>query len=56
MDESLTSFAMLRSAEFLTTIHVIVGLRGPHTWPDEVKAQIAAETLMEGARVSAAVA
>ena len=52
MDESLTSFAMVRSTEFLTTIHVIVGLRGQHPWPDEVKAQIPAETLMESAAVA----
>jgi len=42
---------MERSREFLSNIYMIVGPRGHHRWPDAVKAQIVAETLVEGASV-----
>jgi len=44
---------MERSTEFLSNIDMIVGLRGHRRWPDAVKAQIVAETLVEGASVGA---
>lgn len=44
---------MERSTEFLSNIDMIVGPRGHRQWPDAVKAQIVAETLVEGASVGA---
>ena len=44
---------MKRSTEFLSNIDMVVGPRGHRRWPDAVKAQIVAETLVEGASVSA---
>ena len=44
---------MERSTEFLSNIDMVVGPRGHRRWPDAVKAQIVAETLMEGASVGA---
>lgn len=43
---------MEHSTEFLTDIDEIVGPRGNRRWPDEVKARIVAEMLVEGATVS----
>jgi transposase len=45
---------MERSTEFLSNIDLVVGPRGHRRWPDAVKAQIVAETLIEGASVGAA--
>ena len=44
---------MERSTEFLSNIDMVVGPRGHRRWPDAVKAQIVAETLVEGASVGA---
>ncbi|MFZ1727507.1 MAG: transposase [Albidovulum sp.] len=44
---------MERSTELLSNIDMVVGPRGHRRWPDAVKAQIVAETLMEGATVGA---
>ncbi|MFG6527837.1 transposase [Sulfitobacter sp. M23508] len=43
---------MEHSTEFLTDIDEIVGPRGNRRWPDEVKARIVAEMLVEGATVN----
>ena len=44
---------MERSTELLSNIDLVVGPRGHRRWPDAVKAQIVAETLVEGASVDA---
>lgn len=44
---------MERSTEFLSNTDMVVGPRGHRRWPDAVKAQIVAETLVEGATVGA---
>lgn len=43
---------MERTAEFLSPIEVIGGMKGRHRWPDELKARIVPETLEPGARVA----
>ena len=44
---------MERPTAFLSNIDMVVGPRGHRQWPDAVKAQIVAETLLEGASVGA---
>lgn len=44
---------MERSAEVLIESGVVIGPKGHRRWPDELKAQIVAETLVDGATVSA---
>ena len=44
---------MERSTEVLIEGGVVIGPKGHRRWPDELKAQIVAETLVDGASVSA---
>ncbi len=43
---------MERSAEVLIENGIVIGPKGHRRWPDELKAQIVTETLVEGATVS----
>ncbi len=43
---------MERTAEFLSPVEVIGGVKGRRRWPEELKARIVAETLEPGARVA----
>lgn len=45
---------MERTAEFLSPVEVIDGVKGRCRWPDELKARLVAETLEPGARVGSA--
>ena len=45
---------MERTADFLSLVEVIGGVKGRRRWPDELKARIAAETLESSARVASA--
>lgn len=44
---------MEHSTEVLIENGVVIGAKGHRRWPDELKAQIVAETLVEGATVGA---
>ena len=44
---------MERTAEILSPVEVIGGVKGRRRWPDELKARIVAETLEPGATVRA---
>jgi transposase len=44
---------MEHSTEVLIESGVVIGPKGHRRWPDELKAQIVAETLVDGATVSA---
>ncbi len=44
---------MERSAEVLGQVDLIVGPKGKRHWPEALKAQIVAKTLVEGATVNA---